>query len=118
MGSRGWYVASWPIRLGIHRVMFASLAAFAALTALTATAQSVEQLALWRILTGLGAAGVVPLANVLVGSLFPYERRGRPLGWLFGAVAGGIAFGSPLGALVVPTIGWRGLFPLVGGAGL
>ncbi len=98
--------------------MFASLAAFAALTALTATAQSVEQLALWRILTGLGAAGVVPLANVLVGSLFPYERRGRPLGWLFGAVAGGMAFGSPLGALVVPTIGWRGLFLVVGVAGL
>src|SRR5713101_7587775 len=35
-------------RLGIHRVMFASLAAFATLTALTATAQSAEQLMLWR----------------------------------------------------------------------
>src|SRR5713226_5701229 len=53
-------------RFGFHRVMFASLAAFAVLTALTATAQSVEQLALWRMLTGLGAAGVVPLANVVV----------------------------------------------------
>ena len=56
-------------RLGLHRVMFASLAAFAALTALTATAASI---ALWRVLTGLGASGVVPLALVLVGSLFPY----------------------------------------------
>src|SRR5713101_1119345 len=36
-------------RLGIHRIMFASLVAFAALTVLTATAQSVEQLALWRM---------------------------------------------------------------------
>jgi len=33
-------------RLGIHRLMFTSLAAFAALTMLTATAQSIEQLAL------------------------------------------------------------------------
>lgn len=105
-------------RLGIHRVMFASLAAFAALTVLTATAQSVEQLAFWRILTGLGAAGIVPLANVLVGQLFPYERRGRPLGWIFGAVAGGMAFGAPLGVLVVPIVGWRGLFLSVGLAGL
>lgn len=32
-------------RLGIHRVMFASLAAFAVLTALTATAASIEQIA-------------------------------------------------------------------------
>jgi MFS family permease len=49
-------------RIGIHRVMFASLAAFATLAMLTATAQSIEQLALWRIVTGIGASGVVPLA--------------------------------------------------------
>jgi predicted MFS family arabinose efflux permease len=104
-------------RLGIHRVMFASLAAFAVLTALTATAASIEQIALWRILTGLGASGVVPLGLALVGRLFPYEQRGRPLGWLFGAMAGGMAFGSPLGAILVPFIGWRGLFLVVGAAG-
>lgn len=97
-------------RLGVQRVMFVSLIAFVALTALTATAASIGQIALWRVLTGLGASGVVPLALVLVGRLFPYEERGRPLGWLFGAMAGGMAFGSPLGAMVVPFIGWRGLF--------
>jgi len=104
-------------RLGVQRVMFASLAAFAALTALTASASSIRQIALWRILTGLGASGVVPLALVLVGKLFPYEQRGRPLGCLFGAMAGGMAFGAPLGAMLVPFIGWRGLFLLVGAAG-
>ena len=104
-------------RLGVQRVMFASLTAFAALTALTATASSIGQIALWRVLTGVGASGVVPLALVLVGKLFPYEQRGRPLGWLFGAMAGGMAFGAPLGAMLVPSIGWRGLFLLVGAAG-
>lgn len=104
-------------RLGAQGVMFASLAAFVALTALTATATSIEQIALWRVLTGLGASGVVPLALVLVGRLFPYEERGRPLGWLFGAMAGGMAFGSPLGAMVVPFIGWRGLFLTTAAAG-
>lgn len=104
-------------RFGVHRLMFISLAAFAVLTALTATAQSIEQLMLWRALTGLGASGVVPLALALVGRLFPYERRGRPLGWLFGAMAGGMAFGSPLGALLMPAVGWRGLFVVAGLAG-
>ncbi|MBI3144681.1 MAG: MFS transporter [Pseudogulbenkiania sp.] len=104
-------------RIGVQRVMFASLAAFAALTALTATSMSIAQIALWRVLTGLGASGVVPLALVLVGRLFPYEQRGRPLGWLFGAMAGGMAFGSTLGAVLEPFIGWRGLFLLVGAAG-
>ena len=104
-------------RIGIHRVMFTSLAAFAALTMLTATAQSIEQLALWRMVTGIGASGVVPLALALVGRLYPYEQRGRPLGWLFGAMAGGMAFGSPLGAMIVPLVGWQGLFVVVGVAG-
>lgn len=104
-------------RIGIHRVMFASLVAFSALTILTATAQSIEQLALWRIVTGIGASGVVPLALAMVGRLYPYEQRGRPLGWLFGAMAGGMAFGSPLGAMLVPVISWHGLFIVVGAAG-
>lgn len=104
-------------RLGIHRVMLASIAAFAVLTALTATATSIEQIALWRVLTGLGASGVVPLGLALVGRMFPYEQRGRPLGWLFGAMAGGMAFGSPLGAMLVPLVGWQGLFLVVGAAG-
>jgi len=107
-------------RLGIHRIMLGSLAAFVILTALTATATSIDQLAWWRVATGLGASGVVPLGLALVGRLFPYEQRGRPLGWMFGAMAGGMAFGSPLGALLVPSIGWRGLFLVValGGAAM
>jgi predicted MFS family arabinose efflux permease len=32
-------------------------------------------------------------------------------------MAGGVAFGSPLGAMLVPLIGWRGLFVVVGFAG-
>jgi len=67
--------------------------------------------------TGIGASGVVPLALALVGRLYPYEQRGRPLGWLFGAMAGGMAFGSPMGAMIVPFVGWQGLFVVVGAAG-
>jgi predicted MFS family arabinose efflux permease len=87
-------------RLGVQRVIFASLATFAVLTALTATANTIGQIALRRVLTGVGASGVVPLALVLVAKLFPYGQRGRPLGWLFGAMAGGMAFGAPLGAML------------------
>lgn len=104
-------------RFGLWRIMAGSLAAFSVLTLLTATAFSVETLALWRVLTGLGASGVVPLALVLVGRLFPYESRGRPLGWLFGAMAGGMAFGSTFGALLEPNIGWQGIFIAVGVVG-
>lgn len=104
-------------RLGVHRVMLASLTAFTILTLATATTATVGQLTLWRMLTGLGASGVVPLALATIGRLYPYEQRGRALGWLFGAMAGGMALGSPLGAMLVPVTSWRGLFILVGLAG-
>jgi predicted MFS family arabinose efflux permease len=97
-------------RLGRWRIMRASLVAFLVLTAVTATSQTASQMILWRLLTGLGASGVVPLALALIGDLFPYERRGRPLGWLFGAMAGGMAFGSTVGVILEPVIGWRMLF--------
>ena len=97
-------------RIGRRRIILASFVAFVVLTAATATARSASQLIFWRLLTGLGASGVVPLALALVGALFPFEERGRPLGWLFGAMAGGMAFGSTFGALVEPLAGWRGVF--------
>ena len=97
-------------RLGRRRIMLGSLAAFILLTLTTATARSASQILWWRLLTGLGASGVVPLALALIGDLFPYEQRGRPLGWLFGAMAGGMAFGSSFGVILTPYIGWRMLF--------
>lgn len=96
--------------IGRKRIMLASLLAFAGLTAITATSVSATQMILWRLLTGLGASGIVPLALALIGTLFPFKERGRPLGWLFGAMAGGMAFGSTLGVILEPVLGWRGVF--------
>jgi predicted MFS family arabinose efflux permease len=97
-------------RLGRRHIIYLSLSAFTVLTLLTATAHSAQQMLVWRFLTGLGASGIVPLALASVGNMFPPERRGRPLGWLFGAMAGGMAFGSSFGVMLRPYIGWRMLF--------
>ncbi len=97
-------------RIGRGPILLASLLVFVVLTLLTATSQSTSQMIFWRLLTGLGASGVVPVGLTLIGDLFPYERRGRPLGWLFGAMAGGMAFGSTVGVMLEPFIGWRMLF--------
>ena len=105
-------------RVGRRPIILSSLALFAFLTGLTAVSHSVDGLIFWRLLTGIGASGVVPIGLALVGDLFPYEKRGRPLGWLFGAMAGGMAFGSTFGVLLEPIIGWRGLFLGVGMLGL
>lgn len=100
-------------RLGRRRLVLGSLLAFVALLALTATARSSTELIAWRFVAGVGASAVVPLALVVVATLYPYEERGRPLGWLFGAMAGGMAFGSTFGAVLQPLIGWRATFLMV-----
>jgi predicted MFS family arabinose efflux permease len=103
-------------RLGRRPILVGSLAAFVLLTALTATVQSAPAMLVLRLLTGLGASGVVPLALAFIGDAVPYRERGRALGWLFGAMAGGIAFGSTFGAVLEPFLSWQGLF--LGVAGL
>jgi predicted MFS family arabinose efflux permease len=96
--------------LGRGKVIRFSLIAFILLTALTATAQSATDMILWRLFTGLGASGVVPLSLAMIGDLYPFEKRGRPLGLLFAAMEGGMAIGSTAGVMLVPFTGWRMLF--------
>src|SRR5487761_1891294 len=49
-------------RFGRGRVIYSSLLAFIVLTAATAAARSPTTMLLFRLLTGLGASGVVPIA--------------------------------------------------------
>lgn len=97
-------------KIGTKRIVLASLFVFALLTSLTSFSQSVSQLIVWRLLTGIGASGVVPMALAWTGQSYSYEERGRPLGWLFGAMAGGMAFGASTGVILESYIGWRMLF--------
>lgn len=97
-------------RLGRRPVIITSLSIFVVLTVLTSSAHSAMELTMFRLVTGLGAGGIVPLALMLIGDLFPYQERGRPIGWLFGAMAGGMACGSVAGVMLEPLISWRGLF--------
>lgn len=99
-------------RIGRKKIMIFSFIGFISLTFSTALSLNVQQFILLRFITGLVASGLVPLSLSLIRQLYSFENRGRPLGWLFGAMAGGMAFGSSLGAIVEPLIGWQGLFGL------
>ena len=97
-------------RFGRRAVILGSLILFIVFTAATASAASVTAFVGWRIATGIGASGVVPISLTLIGDVVPFQKRGRALGWLFGAIAGGTAAGATVGALVEPVVGWQGLF--------
>jgi predicted MFS family arabinose efflux permease len=94
-------------RVGRRRVLLSLLAAVVVTTFLQSLARSAGELIALRVLAGLCAGGIAPIALALVGDLYPYQQLGRPLGWIFGAIAGGTAFGSSFGAWLNPSLGWR-----------
>ena len=94
-------------RFGRKAVILTLLGLMVVMIAGVATANTVPQMMVWRLLGGAITGGTVPIALALLGDIFPYEQRGRPLGWIFGCAAGGMAFGSTLGAFLNPIIGWR-----------
>jgi predicted MFS family arabinose efflux permease len=101
-------------RVGRRPILLALLAAMALTCVGTATAASIGQLLIWRAIAGVATGGIIPLSLALFADLYPYHERGRPIGWLFGAIAGGMAFGSTFGAILNPIMGWRVLFLLIG----
>lgn len=97
-------------KAGTKSIILISFLLFAVFSACTATAGSVSQLIIWRLLTGMGASGVIPISLAWIGQTYAYKERGRPLGFIFGAVAGGGAFGASAGVFLESFIGWRMLF--------
>lgn len=100
-------------RFGRRTVILGSLLLFIAFTLATASARSIGPFLIWRVAAGAGASGVVPISLTLIGDVVPFQQRGRALGWLFGAIAGGTAAGATVGALMEPVVSWAGLFTVV-----
>ena len=105
-------------RLGRRTVILGSLLLFIGCTLGTAFATGSTGFLLWRVATGVGAAGIVPISLTLIGDVVPFRQRGRALGWLFGSIAGGTAAGATVGALMEAVIGWEGLFFAVAAFGV
>jgi len=101
-------------KVGTKSIILISFFLFAIFTVLTAFSHSIPQLIFWRLLTGIGASGVIPISLAWIGQTYTYQERGRPLGFVFGAVAGGSAFGASAGVFLESFIGWKLLFIGVG----
>ena len=71
-------------RFGRKAVILTLLGLMVVMIAGVATANTVPQMMVWRLLGGAITGGTVPIALALLGDIFPYEQRGRPLGWIFG----------------------------------
>ena len=94
-------------RFGRKTVFAWTLLAYTLLSGLSALAWSTVALAAIRFFAGLGLGGELPVASTLVAELAPTERRGRTVVLLESFWAYGTVLAALIGALVVPTAGWR-----------
>src|SRR5918911_1738217 len=73
-------------------------------------AQSMEQLIAFRLLQGLGAGGVLPITQTILGDVFPLEQRARITG-LFSTVWGVSGLlGPAIGGFLTEHVSWRWVF--------
>ncbi|MCD2157965.1 MFS transporter [Rhodococcus cerastii] len=97
-------------RFGPKRVFLIGLAGFTVASLCCALAPTAEMLIGARAAQGCAAALIAPQTMSLIVHMFVPERRGRALG-VWGAVGGASMAAGPLvGALLVTTLGWRGIF--------
>ncbi|MDD1771215.1 MAG: MFS transporter [Methanomassiliicoccales archaeon] len=77
---------------------------------LCSIAQSGNELILFRIVQGVGAAFFGATSAAIITDVFPREERGKALGINAMAVYIGLALGPPLGGVLTAAFGWRSIF--------
>lgn len=97
-------------RKGRTVALMASVLIYSVFTAACGLAQTVGQLALFRILLGLGMGGEWASGAALVSETWPAEHRGKALGFMQSAWAVGYAAAAAVTGLLLPIVGWRGVF--------
>src|SRR3954470_15136948 len=95
---------------GARRPFLGAVALFLVGSGLCALAQTMPQLVAFRVLQGLGAGGLVPIALSTVGGLVPPRDRGRYQGLIGATFAAAAIGGPPLGGVIADNASWRWIF--------
>jgi MFS family permease len=97
-------------RYGRRQVVVPCLVVFGLAGGLAAFAPTFEVLLALRFLQGVGAAGLINLAVVLIGDHWEGAERARMIGRNAAALTASIAVLPPLGGLLASVGGWRWTF--------
>ncbi|MED1372553.1 MFS transporter, partial [Bacillus paranthracis] len=101
-------------RVGRKRMIIIGFTIFSISTFCTGLAKSFEILLLFRGLTGLSGAMIMPSVFALVGDKVTYESRGKAMGTIMGAMVGSTVIGVPIGAFLSEVGNWQWTFYSIG----
>jgi MFS family permease len=97
-------------RLGRKQALMSAVLIYSVFTAACGFAQTVTQLAVFRILLGIGMGGEWATGAALVSESFPAKHRGKALAFVQSAWAIGYGLAALVNLIVMPIWGWRGVF--------
>ena len=106
----GFAFGSVADRYGRTKAMTASILIYSIFTGACGLAHTVVQLAVFRVLLGLGMGGEWPSGAALVCETWSDQDRGKALGFMQRGGIRGNAAAAAVTALVLPTWGWRAVF--------
>lgn len=97
-------------RYGKKQVITFSIIMFSIATGLCAFGSSLTNLAIYRGLTGIFAASVMPISLALIGDIFPMEERQQAIGTFMGISFLGQGLSMAIGGTIAYFLNWRGVF--------
>jgi MFS transporter, DHA2 family, multidrug resistance protein len=106
MPLTGWLAG----RFGIKFIFLISVIGFTITSGLCGAAESLPQLVIFRLLQGVFGAGLVPLGQATLLTIYPSERHGQAMAiFSTGAMMGPI-LGPTLGGWITDNMNWRWCF--------
>jgi predicted MFS family arabinose efflux permease len=97
-------------RYGKRPVITFSMIFFTIGTALCGLGLGLFDLALYRAVTGVFAASVMPISLALIGDVVPIERRQQAIGTFMGISFLGQGLSMAVGGSIAYFVSWRGVF--------
>ncbi len=97
-------------RIGRARAMMTSILIYSVFTAACGLSQNIYQLAVYRIVLGLGMGGEWACGASLVAETWPAQHRGKALGVMQSSWAIGYGLAAALVWILLPRFGWRAVF--------
>lgn len=100
------------------RLIFAGLVVWSLMTALSGWARNFGELAVARMLVGIGEATLTPAALSLLSQVFPSRQLAFASGCYYMGVPLGAGASMIVSGWLAPEYGWRACFQILGLAGL